>query len=75
MAPGFFLTEQNRTLLTDKDGNLTKRAETIIAHTPFRRFGEPEELLGTLQWLASDASRFVSGTVTVVDGGFDAFSI
>lgn len=75
VAPGFFLTEQNRTLLTDKDGNLTKRAETIIAHTPFRRFGEPEELLGTLQWLASDASRFVSGTVTVVDGGFDAFSI
>lgn len=75
VAPGFFLTEQNRTLLTDKDGNLTKRAETIIAHTPFGRFGEPEELLGTLQWLASDASRFVSGTVTVVDGGFDAFSI
>lgn len=75
VAPGFFLTEQNRTLLTDKDGNLTKRAETIIAHTPFGRFGEPEELLGTLQWLASGASRFVSGTVTVVDGGFDAYSI
>ena len=47
----------------------------ILGHTPFRRFGEPEELLGTLQWLASDASRFVSGTVTVIDGGFDAFSI
>lgn len=75
VAPGFFLTEQNRTLLTDKDGNLTKRAKTIIAHTPFGRFGEPEELLGTLQWLASGASRFVSGTVTVVDGGFDAYSI
>ena len=75
VAPGFFLTEQNRSLLTHPDGSLTPRAETILAHTPFGRFGEPEELLGTLQWLASDASRFVSGTVTVVDGGFDAFSI
>ena len=75
IAPGFFLTEQNRTLLTNPDGSLTPRAETILAHTPFRRFGEPEDLLGTLQWLASDASRFVSGTVTVIDGGFDAFSI
>uniref|UniRef100_S0DDN0 Putative short-chain dehydrogenases/reductases (SDR) family protein n=2 Tax=termite gut metagenome TaxID=433724 RepID=S0DDN0_9ZZZZ len=75
IAPGFFLTEQNRALLTNPDGSLTPRAEAIIAHTPFGRFGEPEELLGTLQWLASDASRFVSGTLTVVDGGFDAFSI
>ncbi len=75
IAPGFFLTEQNRTLLTNPDGSLTPRAEAILAHTPFHRFGEPEDLLGTLQWLASDASRFVSGTVTVVDGGFDAFSI
>ena len=75
IAPGFFLTEQNRTLLTNPDGSLTPRAETILAHTPFRRFGRPEELLGTLQWLASDASCFVSGTVTVIDGGFDAFSI
>lgn len=75
IAPGFFLTEQNRTLLTNPDGSLTPRAETIIAHTPFGRFGEPEELLGTLQWLASDASKFVSGTLTVIDGGFDAFSI
>ena len=75
IAPGFFLTEQNRTLLTNPDGSLTPRAETILAHTPFKRFGEPEELLGTLQWLASDASRFVSGTLTVIDGGFDAFSI
>ena len=75
IAPGFFLTEQNRTLLTNPDGSLTPRAETILAHTPFNRFGEPEELLGTLQWLASDASRFVSGTLTVIDGGFDAFSI
>ena len=75
IAPGFFLTEQNRALLTHPDGSLTPRSEAILGHTPFRRFGEPEELLGTLQWLASDASRFVSGTVTVIDGGFDAFSI
>ena len=75
IAPGFFLTEQNRALLTNPDGSLTPRSEAILVHTPFRSFGEPEELLGTLQWLASDASRFVSGTVTVIDGGFDAFSI
>ncbi|HAC22965.1 MAG TPA: D-mannonate oxidoreductase [Porphyromonadaceae bacterium] len=75
MAPGFFLTEQNRTLLTNPDGTYTDRARTIIAHTPAGRFGEAEELLGTLQWLISDASKFVTGTVTVIDGGFDAFSI
>lgn len=75
IAPGFFLTEQNRTLLTNPDGSLTPRSHSIMAHTPYKRFGEPEELLGTLQWLASDASKFVSGTVTVIDGGFDAFSI
>jgi NAD(P)-dependent dehydrogenase (short-subunit alcohol dehydrogenase family) len=75
IAPGFFLTEQNRALLTNPDGSPTPRAETIIAHTPFGRFGQPEEIVGTLQWLASDASLFVSGTLTVIDGGFDAFSI
>lgn len=75
IAPGFFLTDQNRTLLTNPDGSMTDRAKTILAHTPFNRFGEPEELHGTLQWLASDASQFVSGTLTVIDGGFDAFSI
>lgn len=75
IAPGFFLTQQNRALLTHDDGSPTARAEAILAHTPFRRFGSPEDLLGTLQWLASDASLFVSGTVTVIDGGFDAFSI
>jgi NAD(P)-dependent dehydrogenase (short-subunit alcohol dehydrogenase family) len=75
IAPGFFLTEQNRALLTNPDGSYTERAKTIIAHTPFRRFGEPEELLGAIQWLASDASKFVTGTLTVIDGGFDAFSI
>jgi len=75
MAPGFFISEQNRSLLTNPDGSLTARGNTIIAHTPFGRFGEPEELLGTLHWLASDASKFVTGTLTVVDGGFDAFCI
>ena len=75
MAPGFFLTEQNRTLMTNPDGSRSARAESILAHTPFGRFGEPAELLGTLHYLVSDASRFVTGTVIVVDGGFDAFSI
>ncbi len=75
VAPGFFLTEQNRALLTNPDGSMTPRADSILAHTPYRRFGEPEELLGTMQWLASDASKFVSGTVVPVDGGFDAFAI
>ncbi len=75
IAPGFFITEQNRALLLNPDGSLTDRSKTILAHTPFGRFGQPEELLGTLQWLASDASKFVSGTLTVIDGGFDAFSI
>lgn len=75
IAPGFFLTEQNRALLTNPDGSLTPRSHAILGHTPYGRFGEPEELLGTLQWLATDASSFVSGTLTVIDGGFDAFSI
>ena len=75
IAPGFLLTNQNRTLLTNPDGSLTQRSHTILAHTPIGRFLEPEELLGTLHWLASDASRAVTGTVAVVDGGFDAFSI
>ena len=75
IAPGFILTDQNRSLLTNPDGSLTPRAQTIIAHTPFGRFLEPEELFGTLHWLASDASKAVTGTVAVVDGGFDAFSI
>ncbi|MBP3383731.1 MAG: SDR family oxidoreductase [Tidjanibacter sp.] len=75
IAPGFLLTNQNRTLLTNPDGSLTPRSHTILGHTPFGRFLEPEELVGTLQWLASDASKAVTGTVAVVDGGFDAFSI
>lgn len=75
IAPGFFITEQNRTLLTNPDGSYTERSIDILRNTPFDRFGEPEELLGTLQWLASDASKFVTGTMTVIDGGFAAFSI
>ncbi len=75
IAPGFLLTNQNRTLLTNPDGSLTPRSHTILGHTPYGRFLEPEELVGTLQYLASDASKAVSGTVVVVDGGFDAFSI
>lgn len=75
IAPGFFLTEQNRTLLTNADGSYTDRGNTIIAHTPFRRFGEPEELHGSIHYLISDASKFVTGTILVIDGGFDAFSI
>lgn len=75
IAPGFFLTEQNRFLLTEKEtGDLTPRGKTIVDHTPMGRFGEPDELLGTLLWLASSASRFVTGIVVPVDGGFSAFS-
>jgi NAD(P)-dependent dehydrogenase (short-subunit alcohol dehydrogenase family) len=75
IAPGFFLTEQNRFLLTDeKTGKLTKRGETIIEHTPMGRFGNPEELVGTVLWLLSDAAKFVTGIVVPVDGGFSAFS-
>ena len=75
IAPGFFLTEQNRARLTNPDGSYTGRGQDVIRQTPFKRFGKPEELNGTIQYLISDASRFVSGTVTVVDGGFEAFSI
>lgn len=75
IAPGFFLTEQNRFLLTDKEiGDLTPRGQTIIDHTPMGRFGNPDELIGTMLWLISDASKFVTGTVIPVDGGFSAFS-
>lgn len=75
IAPGFFLTEQNRFLLTDeKTGDLTARGKTIIDHTPMGRFGKAEELIGTVLWLLSDASKFVTGTVIPVDGGFNAFS-
>lgn len=75
IVPGFLLTNQNRTLLTNPDGSYTDRARAIIAHTPAGRFAEPEELLGTIHYLISDASSFVTGALAVVDGGFDAFSI
>jgi len=74
IAPGFFLTNQNRFLLTDKEGNLTPRGKTIIAHTPMEKFGDPEDLIGACVWLASDASKFVTGIIVPVDGGFSAFS-
>lgn len=75
IVPGFLLTNQNRALLTNPDGSYTDRARAIIAHTPAGRFAEPEELLGTVHYLISDASSFVTGTLAVVDGGFNAFSI
>ncbi len=75
IAPGFFITDQNRALLTKPDGSLTPRGQTILAHTPMGRFGVPEDLIGTLLWLVSDdASGFVTGTVIPVDGGFAAYS-
>lgn len=75
IAPGFFLTEQNRFLLTDKaTGELTPRGKKIIEHTPMGRFGAPADLLGTMLWLLSPASEFVTGIVVPVDGGFSAYS-
>jgi NAD(P)-dependent dehydrogenase (short-subunit alcohol dehydrogenase family) len=75
IAPGFFLTDQNRFLLTDQQtGALTARGQSIIQHTPMARFGQPEDLLGTLLWLLSPASSFVTGIVVPVDGGFSAFA-
>ena len=73
VAPGFFVGEQNRTLLLDEAGALTERGERIVAATPAGRFGEPHELAGTVVWLCSAAASFVTGTVVPVDGGFDAF--
>jgi NAD(P)-dependent dehydrogenase (short-subunit alcohol dehydrogenase family) len=74
IAPGFFLTEQNRALLTETDGSLTGRGNQIINHTPMHRFGKPEDLNGALHWLCADASAFVTGTIVAVDGGFGAYS-
>ena len=75
IAPGFFITEQNRSLLTNPDGTYTERGKDVIRQTPFGRMGEPEELCGTIHYLMSDASKFVTGTVAVVDGGFNAFAM
>lgn len=74
IAPGFFVTDQNRALLTTSDGGYTERGAAVIRKTPFGRFGEPEDLIGTCLWLCSDASRFVTGIIVPVDGGFSAWS-
>ncbi|HZJ82751.1 MAG TPA: SDR family oxidoreductase [Clostridia bacterium] len=75
IAPGFFLTEQNRTLLTNEDGSLTPRSEKILANTPMRRFGTPEDLLGSIIWLIdSSMSGFVTGITIPIDGGFMSYS-
>ncbi len=74
LAPGFFLTDQNRSLLTNPDGSLTDRGNTIMSHTPMGRFGTPEDLTGTLLWLCGEGSAFVTGVVIPIDGGFSAFS-
>ncbi len=73
IAPGFFITEQNRALLTNPDGTFTARGQSAINNTPFARFGLPEELIGTLIWLCSDASAFVTGVDIPVDGGFNVY--
>ena len=75
IAPGSFLTNQNRALLTNPAGSLTERGIDVIRQTPFKRFGQPEELCGTIHYLISDASAFVTGTVAVVDGGFNVFTM
>jgi len=75
IAPGFFITEQNRALLTNPDGTYTQRGQDVIRQTPFGRMGEAEELCGTIHYLMSDAAKFVTGTVAVVDGGFNCFAM
>jgi len=74
IAPGFFVGDQNRKLLLNEDGSLTPRGQSIIAHTPMARFGNPDDLLGTVLWLVSPASEFITGIVVPIDGGFSAFS-
>ena len=74
LAPGFFLTTQNRFLLTTEDGQLTERGKLVIAHTPLGKFGDSEDLIGACIWLVSDTARFVTGIVLPIDGGFSAFS-
>lgn len=73
LAPGFFITEQNRHLLTKREGGYTERGELAIRQTPFKRFGDPDELKGALVWLLSDASKFVTGAMICVDGGFSIY--
>ena len=75
IAPGFFITDQNRALLTNPDGSYTERGKDVVRQTPFGRMGKPEELCGTIHYLMSDASSFVTGTVAVVDGGFNIYAM
>ena len=75
IAPGFLLTKQNKSLLTRPDGSLTERSHKILSHTPIGRFLQPDELFGALHYLASDASKGVTGSILTVDGGFNSFSI
>jgi len=74
IAPGFFVSTQNRAVLIEPDGSYTERSKTIIAKTPMGRFGDPDELIGAVHWLCSDAASFVTGVVIPIDGGFSAFS-
>jgi len=74
LAPGFFLTDQNRTLLTESDGSLTQRGQQIIDQTPMGRYGEPEDLVGTTLWLCGEGANFITGVVIPIDGGFAAYS-
>lgn len=74
LAPGFFLTDQNRELLTEKNGTLTARGQAIIGQTPMERFGEPKDLIGVTKWLCGSGASFVTGVVVPIDGGFSAFS-
>jgi NAD(P)-dependent dehydrogenase (short-subunit alcohol dehydrogenase family) len=74
LAPGFFLTDQNRSLLTESDGSLTPRGNQIIEQTPMGKFGEPEDLVGTTLWLCGEGASFVTGIVVPIDGGFSAYS-
>lgn len=74
IAPGFFIGNQNRSLLTNSDGSYTERGHTIIKNTPMKRFGEADELNGSIHWLISEASSFITGTIIPIDGGFSAYS-
>lgn len=74
IAPGFFIADQNRSVLLNSDGSYTKRAQTVIGRTPMGRFGDPAELNGAVRWLCSDAASFVTGAIIPIDGGFSAFS-
>ena len=74
IAPGFFITEQNRNVLVREDGSYTDRSKSVLAKTPMGRFGKPEEITGAIRWLCSDAASFVTGAVIPIDGGFSSFS-